>query len=134
MSSDDDDWCFIDGLNAKWKIILDLICPILICSFMTTLFIISRLCGKKMHIGNQKINFPTAFLAVFLFMVGKVVNTLFEMMACQSIGSDTVHFYFGYEECYRGTWFIAIILLIVIIISFGAPFALARKFTGHVLL
>ena len=134
VSSDDDDgWCFIDGLNAKWKIIMDLICPILICVFMSSIFVISRLCGKKMHIGAQKVNFQTAFLAVFLFIVGKVVNTLFEMMASQSVGSETVHFYFAYEACYGGTWFLAIGLLLLIIVSFGVPFGLARKMTGHAL-
>ena len=129
-SPDGDDWCFIDGLDAKHKILLDLLAPAMILCFMVTVFIFSRyIFQKPLEFGHKAVNFQTAELAVFLFIVGKVLDTLFKLMACQSIGSEEVHFYFGYEQCNGMTWYIAMICLLALIMSFGAVFFFGRKLT-----
>jgi len=56
-------------------------------------------------------------------------DTLFKMMACQEIGSETVHFYFGFEDCYQWTWWIAMVSLLILIVSFGAVFVGGRRLT-----
>merc|ERR1712079_26692 len=42
VSADEDRWCFIDGLNLKWKIFSDLLAPIMIMTLCGTIFILSK--------------------------------------------------------------------------------------------
>lgn len=132
MTADDDRWCFIDGLTQKFKILLDLMAPLLIVTFCATLFIFSKFVfRKRLRIKSKKVNFEAAGLAVFLFIVGKVVDTLFKLISCQSVGgSNTVHLYFAYESCYGATWIVAVLILLAIIIVFGVVFVFGRKLTA----
>ena len=130
VTSDDDEWCFINGLNAKYKIILDLIVPVMVCILMAMIFVISRCVFRtEIVIMGKAVNFEAAGLAVFLFIIGKVLDTLLKMMSCQSVGTQSVHFYFGFEDCYQATFFVSIFMLMFIALSFGAVFLFARKLT-----
>ena len=130
VSDEDDEWCFIDGLNAKFKIILDLISPVMICIFMLILFIASRcILQKPIIIKKKEVNFESVALGVFLLMTGKVLDTLFKVLSCQSVGTQSVHFYFGFEACYGTTWIVALSILVLIIVSFGSVFIYGRRLT-----
>ena len=43
-------------------------------------------------------------------------------MACTTIGDQSVHFHFGVEQCYNGTWILSVIFLILIILAFSVIF------------
>ena len=131
-STDSNDWCFIDGLHSRDKIILDLIAPAMICITMMMIFLISKFVVRKpISIKNREVNFEAAGLAVFLLTTGRVLDTLFKMLSCKSIGPYYVHFYFGYEECGGLTWIVSLIALLVIITSFGAIFFFGRKMSAE---
>ena len=130
ISSDKYDWCFIDGLNAKWKIIMDLVAPLMICVFMAVLFVLSKcIIRKGIMLRGRAVNFEAVGLGLFLFIIGKVMDTLFKVMSCQPVGTQSVHFYFGFEECYGATWFLSLFILLLIAVLFGAVFVFARKLT-----
>ena len=94
------------------------------------LFVISKcIFRKRIIIGGKAVNFEAAGLAVFLFIIGKVMDTLLKVMSCQSVGSQSVHFYFGFEDCRGTTWFLSLFVLMFIAMSFGAVFVCARNLT-----
>merc|ERR1719334_2707494 len=100
----------------------------MICVFMAILFVSSRyIIRRPLKIGEKAVNFEAEGMEVFLLITGKVLDTLFKMMACQSVGDQSVHFYFGYETCYQWTWIVAVIVLLLFILSFAAVFVFARK-------
>ena len=130
ISSDKYDWCFINGLNFKLKIFMDLIAPMLICVFMVMLFVASKcIIRNEIVLKGRAINFEAAGLGLFLFIIGRVMDTLFKVMACQPVGTQSVHFYFGFEDCYGATWFLSLFVLMVIAVLFSAVFLFARKLT-----
>ena len=113
------------------KILVDLTAPIMITSICVILFILSKFVfRKRLRIGPKKVNFQAAALAVFLFIVGKIVDTLFKMISCRSVGdSYTVHWYFAYEDCYGATWIVSVLILLTIILVFGGVFVFGRRLT-----
>ena len=106
------DWCFINGLDAKVKILLDLLTPFLIFLLMALVYAIPTNWIKI----REAVNFKLAALSACLAIIGKVLSTLFQLISCQSVGPHTVHFYFGYEECYGPTYYIALVVLLMITI------------------
>ena len=130
--SNDDGWCFINGLNAKQKILLNLLIPAIIIITIFTLYLISK-CKKSGKItfccSTRQINFKRAFIFVCLLMVGNILTVLFKLLHCQTIGDKTYHFYFAFEECYGFTWIISMISLIVIIFIFSMIFIKLKKMT-----
>ena len=104
--------------------------PAMITTLCAILFIMSKcIFRKRLRIGTKKVNFQAAGLAVFLFIVGKIVDTQFKMISCRPVGTTSVHWYFAYTECYGATWIIALSTLLAIILMFGAVFLFARKLT-----
>ena len=89
-SEKSNDWCFIDGLDSKFKIILDLMAPAMISLFMTMLLVISKCFQKSVVIKGRALNFEAAGLSAFLLITGRVLDTLFKMMSCQSVGALTL--------------------------------------------
>ena len=91
VSADDDRWCFIDGLNIKWKIFSDLLAPIMIMALCGTIFILSKFVfRRRIRIGKKKVNFQASALAVFLFVVGKFLDTLFKSISCRTGDSSFI--------------------------------------------
>jgi len=71
-------------------------------------------------------------LAVFLFVVGKFLDTLFKTISCRTVGDGTGsarHWYFAFEACYGVTWFVSVAVLLSIVLAFGAVFVYARRLT-----
>ena len=129
-SDDGNEWCFINGLNAKYKIILDLVAPAMVCLFMVTLLILTKYVVRRPIIIRYKaVNFESVGCAVFLFIIGKVLDTLFKLIACQRVGGQSVHFYFGFEACHGRTWIISLLILAVITGAFGGVFVFGRRLT-----
>ena len=75
---------------------------------------------------NKKINFAKTTIATFLIIIGKIMDILFPLLNCQTIGDDEVHYYFGYETCYGTTWILSLIVLMLIIASFSVVFIRIR--------
>merc|ERR1712228_152826 len=111
--------CFINGLNAKQKILVDLLIPALIVIFISCIWIVSKFCIKKpISFKNKRFSFKKAFISTYLLVVGNIFDVLFRLMHCQSVGGDEYHFYFGYEKCYGKTWILAVLILFAIILTF----------------
>ena len=120
-------WCFINGLDGKGKILVDLFMPITIPVF---LFIFCLISFKKPFIfGNKRVNFEKTFIAMYLIIIGKILDILFKLLSCQQIGNLTVHFYFPSEECYGTSWILALLSLLFVIITFGLIFVRLRFMT-----
>eukprot|EP01083_Nonionella_stella_P066591 175475_1 len=127
LSSDQDTnadpWCFSDGLNAKEKILLDLIVPITIFIATAILYALEIFaCDGVFKIKQKKVNFAKVIVSSFLVIIGNILSVLFKMINCATIGDKNVHFYFGYEECYRDTYFLSLLSLMIICIAFGFIF------------
>eukprot|EP01084_Bolivina_argentea_P063187 115416_1 len=93
------------------------------------LFYISTEILLKIHLkrGNKQVNFAKTFIATFLIVIGKILDTIFKLLACQWIGDDVVQFYFADTKCYTATWITSFIILIFIIIIFSLVFIRLRK-------
>ena len=130
VAEEDDRWCFIENLSSKYKILVDLMAPAIIFTMFLILYISTLICRRRLRIRHKKLNLSAASLAVFLFIVGKILQTLFKMLACKSVGNDLyVHWYFAYDECYGTEWAISMTTLLLIIIGFAVPFGFAWKMT-----
>ena len=114
----------------KYKIMSDLLAPFIVFSLFGTLYVLSRfIFHKRLRIKRKKVNFQAAACAVFLFIIGKVLDTLFKLIACRRVGSHYVHWYFANEECLGSSWFLSFLTLIAIISAFGGLFVYARRLT-----
>ena len=124
-------WCFIDGLNAKQKVLSDLLAPAFIVLIIGTVFIFSRcFIRKQLRVRNQTVDLNSTMISIFLFLIGRVTATLIQLISCQRIGSERVHFYFGNEECYDVTFAVALIILLSIALVFGSVFVYGRRLTA----
>ena len=91
------------NLSIKYKILADLLAPSMIFAMFLTLYICTKfLFRRRPRIRHKKLNFAAAVLGVFLFVIGKILDTLFKMLSCRDVGGQglVVHWYFAYEECY----------------------------------
>lgn len=132
VTADGNDWCFTDGLDAVSKILLDLISPLWVCLFLSTLFVISRyVIRRPIKIKKKTVNFEAVGLSVFLLIVGKILDTLFRCLSCRSVGSKMVHFYFGDWLCFGAIWIVAVTVLVLLIVVFGAVFVYGFTLTEN---
>merc|ERR1719474_2160363 len=132
VAAEDDTWCFIDNLSIKYKILADLLAPGMIFVIFGFLYLAKVVTQKRLRIKHKKLNFSAAILGVFLFIVGKIMDTLFKMLACRPLGADlTVHWYFAYDECYGHTWIVSFSCLALIVLGFSIPFWRAHKAIGE---
>eukprot|EP01083_Nonionella_stella_P105403 303163_1 len=132
IQSDADDeaslWCFIDGLNAKQKILVDLFVPCMMILFIFSFYLVSRYVIKKaLAIRGGKINFGKAAVSTYLVIIGKILDVLFRLLSCQKVGGYTFHFYFAYEHCHGRTWFLSLMSLICVILSFTFVFIKLKR-------
>ena len=125
---DDDPFCFIDGLTAKGKILLDLFVPIMILLFIGIISFLSRCCKKVSSPTKQrKINLSKTMISTYLMIMGKILDVLFRLLTCTNVGDDTIHFYFADEDCYEQTWIISLIILLIMVGGFVAVFTKLRE-------
>eukprot|EP01083_Nonionella_stella_P072417 195303_1 len=108
--------CFVDGLNAKWKILSDLTIPVMVILWTMMLCIVSKFVCKR----SLVINFSKVFTIMCLIIIGKILDVLFHMMSCQKVGDIHYHYYFGNEICYQFSWWASSIALMLIVISSSA--------------
>eukprot|EP01084_Bolivina_argentea_P136517 240423_1 len=125
-SSNGTSWCFIDGLTAKQKILLDLLVPFMVLLLMITIHSITKCFGCKTLCRKRKLNFGQAFMSMILFMIGGIISVLLRLLNCQKIGNYSVHFYFG-ENCYGETYYGSLLALICIIAAFTLMFFRLRN-------
>merc|ERR1719242_1789287 len=52
------------------------------------------------------------------------------LISCTEVGTEWVHFYFGYESGYNTTFFVALSILIAVILIFGSVFLYGRRLTA----
>ena len=64
---------------------------------------------------------------MYLIVIGKILDVLFRIMNCVNVGNQRVHFYFGHEYCYQISYWISLISLLVIVISFSLIFIKLRS-------
>eukprot|EP01084_Bolivina_argentea_P041668 76908_1 len=128
-SSDASSICFVDGLNAKQKILSNLIMPFMIIFFILPIHLISRfVCNQSLVLcKKRKINFPKTYISAFLLIIGNVMTVLFQLMNCQKLGTISVHTFFGNEHCYTSTWIVSFLCLMLIIIIFFMIFWRLKK-------
>ena len=124
-----DPWCFIGDLDAKQKILTDLLAPAFIILFFAITVTFSCTICKPIRFCGKTVKLLSTLMTIFLFIVGRGLATLFKIISCQSIGSKFVHFYFGFEAWYGATWIVALLILISIMIIFGAFFVFGRRLT-----
>ena len=124
-------WCFLYDLNAKQKILADLVAPGFIVVLMGFIVIFSKcIIRRDIEMMGKMVNLSSTMISIFLLIIGRILATLFQLISCQSVGSDSVHFYFGYEACYDWTFVVALIILLSITVLFGRFFVYGRKLTA----
>ena len=116
-------WCFIDGLDSKHKILLNLISPMIIVSILVSIYFISK-CRNHTQIISKR-----TFVTTVLLLIGNILSTLFKLLDCKNIGGTAYHFYFAYEKCYGATWILALLSLIIIVVSFSFIFIKLKRMT-----
>ena len=115
-----DGWCFIQSINAKQKILLNVMIPTLIMIYIIILLLVSN-CkknGKITFCSKREINFSKSLIAILLLLIGNILTVLFQILHCQQIGDTIYHFYFAWEKCFSFTWFVAIVILVLILAIF----------------
>ena len=105
--------CFFDGMTAKDEILANLIAIGMIFLLLIIIYTMYRLMCPKWTFLEMKPHFGKTFVAILLLCIGKISSVLFKLLACQNVGDQMVHFYFGYDECFDGLWWIALIGLII---------------------
>eukprot|EP01083_Nonionella_stella_P075505 205307_1 len=115
--------CFMDGLNAKQKLLFNLSVPLIILISIAILYLTSIIFYHgSLKCLERKINFGRLFIGIFLVIIGNILSVLFQLLNCQTIGDNNVHFYFGYEDCYGFTWMVSLVSLVIISLLFSFTF------------
>eukprot|EP01083_Nonionella_stella_P008944 25907_1 len=134
FASDSNGMCFMDGLNAKQKILMDLMVPvamILICASFYCVFLLLNRRSLTMCCGRRQMNFGQMFVSLFILAVGKLLNVLFQLLSCKTVGDRVVHFYFANETCFGATWCASFVCLFIIIFSFCVLFYKIWRMSAH---
>eukprot|EP01084_Bolivina_argentea_P268864 456808_1 len=118
VSNGNNEWCFINGLTNKYKLLSNFMPTIMI----TVLVVCVSLIINKIYTGEKKVLVWKVFISLLLLCIGQVLSIIFKLLSCQRIGSENsgyfVHFYFGNERCYGTTWFLALFGLLFVISIF----------------
>eukprot|EP01084_Bolivina_argentea_P309866 536024_1 len=130
----DESWCFVNGLEARGKILLDLLIPCIIAVYFCIISIISNVFydGRiAIKCIKREVNFAKTVIAMILLLIGSVLAVLFKLMSCTKVGNHLVHVHFGYENCYGSTWNVSLIILIMIIFIFSVVFINLRRYNSE---
>eukprot|EP01083_Nonionella_stella_P307801 1083224_1 len=121
--------CFFKGMNAKHKILMDLLTPTMIVFFCVMAHVILKSTGKHV-IFHRTLNFSKSYMAAFILMIGNILSVIFRLMHCQLVGPFYVHYYFGNETCYQMTWILCLLCLLSLIAVFVVMMLQLKKL-GH---
>eukprot|EP01083_Nonionella_stella_P086331 239805_1 len=113
-------YCWIKGLTAKTRIMLNLVIPTFSALTIMVMLIIYRC--KRYAIFGKRVYFGKAFVNILLLVVGTICGICFKLIACRALGTewtdDFVHFYFGVDKCYDTVWFTATVALAFMVTLF----------------
>eukprot|EP01083_Nonionella_stella_P062972 163702_1 len=124
------DICLMDGMNGKHKILMDLCVPVMLPIFVMVFYSNAKyIIRQPMILRGRRVHFGKTFLTLFVLMIGKILDVLFKLLSCVTVGNRSVHFYFAYEECYGVTWVSSLIVLISIITGFAVLFVKLKRMT-----
>eukprot|EP01084_Bolivina_argentea_P221981 375835_1 len=76
--------CFIKGMNAKHKILMDFSMPIMVLLFIAIAHVL-QLYFPLGLLTYRTCNFGKTYSAAFVLMVGSILGVLFRLMHCQSV-------------------------------------------------
>ena len=79
----------------------------------------------------QRKNIISVLWSLVLIAMGNLLTKVFRMLACESVGDKTVHFYAGYLDCYGPIWFNSLCVLLLIIIFWGVVWYRLYKMDKH---
>eukprot|EP01084_Bolivina_argentea_P184888 318868_1 len=122
-ADDNSGLCFFDGMTSKASILFGFVILGVICLTLFSIKFLNTIL-KEIHLFgyNLIINHGDTFICFLLLSVGKTSSILFSLLSCQTINNiktgKTVHFYFGYEDCYGSTWYGAFLGLMAVILIF----------------
>eukprot|EP01084_Bolivina_argentea_P108778 194419_1 len=106
--------------------------PAMIILMLSTFHLITICFCTKSSIAlcqKREINFSQAYVSVLLLMMGNFLAVLFQLLNCTNVGPYQIHFFFGFEECYKQTWWISLIILLIIIGLFFLVFIRLKRMT-----
>eukprot|EP01083_Nonionella_stella_P096611 271656_1 len=113
-------FCLLDGLTARDEILANGLIPAYCIFILLFMAIISKL--RPYYICGTTPAFAKSLCTILLMVVGAVCGICFKLIACQQIGSKTVHFYFGSDACFDLQWGIALTVLILVLLIFCGLF------------
>ena len=105
--------------------------PMLIYVFILIFFVVSRIC--KIKCCKRKASFSIAFWQSTLLCLGVILSVTLKLVACRTIDSGedaqfgVVMFYAGGEGCFGITWFVSLLALLFIIVSFTIIYNYLRR-------
>eukprot|EP01083_Nonionella_stella_P018148 50709_1 len=133
-SKTNDGYCLYDGMTPKTSLLFGFVILFVIllvlmvckCIHLCHKTIGVRLCGHQYELTTH---YGNTFLCFLLLSVGNISSILFSLLSCQTINNDdiTVHFNFGYEECFGVTWTLALLGLVSLILLFTFLFYILRR-------
>eukprot|EP01083_Nonionella_stella_P046425 124337_1 len=128
VDNEDNLWCFVDGLDAKGKILIDLLVPAMIGVWIASTYLYYKFKVKTaLIVKGRQVNFGKTAIATIVMMIGKILDVLFRLLACTKIADQSVHSYFGYEKCGGNTQIFAALSLVLVIVGFGMLFLRLRR-------
>eukprot|EP01084_Bolivina_argentea_P306482 529614_1 len=54
--------------------------------------------------------------SIVLILIGNIIEKMLTILACITVGADTVHFYGAYQQCFGFIWRVALIVMIIVIV------------------
>ena len=124
--------CFLQNMNAKEEILCGFIVIVFIAVILAIFACVIRKQSYKQYCldtHDRQFNIGAIAMKLFLLSIGKVLTVLFKLLPCQSIGSVvSVHFYFGYEECYGLVWWSSLFGVVFIMLIFIMFYIILRYF------
>jgi len=119
-------------MTAKTKIMTNAIIPCI--SFLTMAVMMIAYKMRTFQVFGREPNFSKAFVHLSLLLIGTVEAVCAELITCTEIvPGNFVHFYFGSDECYDVTWWVANILFYLFAILFCC-FFVKLWFDRHILM
>ena len=118
--SDSTGYCLFKDMTTPQKLAVQLIASGSILFFIVLFSALNKFVSINIYKHfKREINYGQTLLTAWLIVVGQVLSITFQLLACRNIGENkSVHYFFGYEECFGGIWIVSFLALIFVIGSF----------------